>query len=296
DRGVDALDVRSVGEPRPLLLGSRSRQCLPRGLEIAREGIERRLRDDVLLEKLGLPVIVLLRELELRGSPFSGRRRLVEGGFQLLDVLLGFRQRRLLLVDDILVRLGIDTKQGVAFLERCVRLHRYLDHAPPHRRQHGGHREVDAGVVGEGVIVVHDQQDQGDANDPAQRRRRERQLVDRYLENLEDRVAERNVDQGQQELHYRSPAMSLPSSSATRRRRSSNSLELAAGPAPDAGACDENPQPRSGRYDIAQIHRNGHSACSVNRLTHPAAWIASWWGWSRFFAIRYGISWMAMMP
>jgi hypothetical protein len=23
---------------------------------------------------------------------------------------------------------------------------------------------------------------------------------------------------------------------------------------------------------------DGHSACSVNRLSHPAAWIASWWG------------------
>jgi hypothetical protein len=30
------------------------------------------------------------------------------------------------------------------------------------------------------------------------------------------------------------------------------------------------PQPRSGRYVTAQIQRNGHRACSVNRLTHPA--------------------------
>lgn len=31
-------------------------------------------------------------------------------------------------------------------------------------------------------------------------------------------------------------------------------------------------------HDVTVIHRNGHSACSVNRLTHPAAWMASWWG------------------
>src|SRR4029077_11784732 len=125
---------------------------------------------------------------------------------------------------------------------------------------------------------------------------RERPLVDRYPENLEHHVAERDVDQDEQEFHQRSPVRMLLSSSATRRRRSSNPLAFAAdcGPAPPDW-CDI-PQPRSGRYAIAQIQRNGHSACRVNRLTHPAAWIASAWGCSRDSAIFAGMSWIAMMP
>ena len=41
DRGVDAFDVRGVGEPRAFLLGPRPHQALFRRFEIAREGIER---------------------------------------------------------------------------------------------------------------------------------------------------------------------------------------------------------------------------------------------------------------
>ena len=37
-------------------------------------------------------------------------------------------------------------------------------------------------------------------------------------------------------------------------------------------------EPRSGRYAMAQIQRNGHRTWRVNRLTQPAAWIASWCG------------------
>ena len=66
----------------------------------------------------------------------------------------------------------------------------------------------------------------------------------------------------------------LFSNSAMRRRRSSISLVLLGAPPVDL----EKPQPRSGRYAIAQIQRNGHSTCSMNRLTQPAAWIASSWG------------------
>jgi hypothetical protein len=104
------------------------------------------------------PVVVLLRQLELGSGPFGARGRLVERGLHLLDVLLGFRQRCLLLLDDVFVGLRIDAEQHVAFLERRVGLHRHLDHPPMHRRQHRRHREIDAGVLGEGMIVVHDQQ------------------------------------------------------------------------------------------------------------------------------------------
>src|SRR5262249_37279298 len=164
------------------------------------------------------------------------------------------------------------------------------------RRKHRRHGKIDAGIGGEGMIVVHDQQQQCNADDPAQRRGRKRPLVDRYPEYFEGCVADRDVDQDEQEFHYCSPVLTLFSSAATRRRKSSSSFTMAAGSAPGPVDRCENPQPRSGRYVIAQIHRNGHRTCSVNRLTQPAAWIASWWGWWRDSAIFAGMSWIAMMP
>ena len=79
------------------------------------------------------------------------------------------------------------------------------------------------------MIVVHDQQQQGNADDSAQRRGRQRPLIDRDPENLEHHVADRDVGQDEQEFHYRSPVLVLLSSAVTRRRKSSNSLEGAAG-------------------------------------------------------------------
>src|SRR5262249_49849923 len=254
------------------------RQRLSRGFEVAGIGIERRLRDDPLLEQLGLAVVVLLRQIELRVGFFSAGGRLIERGLELHHVLLGFREQSLLLVDDVLVRLRVDAEQHIPFLERHVRLHRHLDHAAPDRRKQRRHGKIDAGILRKRMIVVHDQQQQCDADDPAQRRGRKRPLVDRYPEDLEGYVADRDVDQDEQEFHYCSPVLTLFSSAATRRRKSSRSLDLSAAAPPSAGDRCEIPQPRSGRYAIAQIQRNGHSACSVNRLTHPAAWIASWWG------------------
>jgi hypothetical protein len=55
----------------------------------------------------------LLRHLELRRSPFSAGGRLVERGLELLELLLGFRQRRLLLVEDVLAGLRIDAGQRI---------------------------------------------------------------------------------------------------------------------------------------------------------------------------------------
>ena len=78
DRGIDALDIRRIGEPRALLLGSRPRQRLCRRFQIARKGVERGLRDDLLFEQFGLAIIVLLRQLALRIGLFGGSRRLIE--------------------------------------------------------------------------------------------------------------------------------------------------------------------------------------------------------------------------
>src|SRR5262249_25843218 len=239
---------------------------------------EGRLGDDPLLEQLGLPVVVLLRQRELRIGFFGRCRCLIERGLELPHVLFGLRERGLLLLDHVLVGLRVDAKQHIPFLERGVLLRWHFDHPTSHGRQHRRHCKIDAGILRKGMIVVHDQQQQRDADDPAQRRGRKRPLVDRYPENLEGYVADRDVDQDEQEFHYRAPVLWLFSSSATRRRKSSRSLDLSAAAPPSAGDRCEIPQPRSGRYAIAQIQRNGHSACSVNRLTHPAAWIASWWG------------------
>jgi hypothetical protein len=81
-------------------------------------------------------------------------------------------------------------------------------------------------------------------------------LIDWYLEDFEDEDAKRDVGKSEQPLHGYPPILVLPfSSSEMRRRMSSISLAVTAGAASDL----EKPQPRSGRYAIAQIQRNGHS-------------------------------------
>ena len=82
--------------------------------DCACEGIQRDLRDDLLREQFGLPIVVLLRQQALRLGLLGACGRLVEGGLQLHDVLLGVRELGLLLVDDVLVRPGIDPEQLVA--------------------------------------------------------------------------------------------------------------------------------------------------------------------------------------
>src|SRR5262249_2201004 len=97
-------------------------------------------------------------------------------------------------------------------------------------------------------------------------------LVDRYSEDSEDRHAKCDIDGNEQEFHDYPPALvRLFSSSVMRRRRSSISFVFGGGSA----LAPEKPQPRSGWYAIAQIQSNGHSTCRVNRLTQPAAWMAS---------------------
>ena len=48
DAGIDPFDIGGIGEPGAFLLGFCSRQALLCCLEIAGEGIERRLGDDPL--------------------------------------------------------------------------------------------------------------------------------------------------------------------------------------------------------------------------------------------------------
>src|SRR5262249_45784197 len=56
-----------------------TRQTLPRRFEVTRVGIEGRLGDHFLFEKLRLSVVILLCQLKLCVRPVSFRRRLVEG-------------------------------------------------------------------------------------------------------------------------------------------------------------------------------------------------------------------------
>src|SRR5262245_55769384 len=142
------------------------------------------------------------------------------------------------------------------------------------------------------MVVVHDQKQKRDTDDSTERRRRKAPLVHRYSENFEDRITERDVYEDEQEFHQRSPTPSVLlalifvstncasvmalsagasdfgrfSSVAIRWRRSATSLARA--DCPDCvSVCEpEKPHPRSGRYAIAHIHRNGHSTCRVKRL------------------------------
>jgi hypothetical protein len=52
----------------------------------------------------------LLRQLELRIRPSSRRGRLIQRCLQLIDLLFSVRQRRFLLVYDVLERFWVDTK------------------------------------------------------------------------------------------------------------------------------------------------------------------------------------------
>ena len=61
-------------------------------------------------KQLRLAVVILLREFELRFGFLNSRRSLGERGLELFDVLFGFHEQRLLLIDDILVRPWIDTE------------------------------------------------------------------------------------------------------------------------------------------------------------------------------------------
>ena len=142
-----------------------------------------------------MPIVVLLRQRDLRIGSFGPRGGLVERGLDLPHVLLGLRKRSLLLLNDVFVRLRINAKQHIPFLKGSVLLHRYLDHAALHRRQHRCHRKIDARIFRKRMIVVHNQQQQRDADDPTERRGRERPLIDRYPKKLENHVTDRNIDQ-----------------------------------------------------------------------------------------------------
>src|SRR5262249_8281183 len=102
-------------------------------------------------------IIIVLRQLALRISPFRFRTRFIKRLLELSDLLLGFRQRCCLLVDNILEWFRIDTEKDVSVLEWSVRLDRHFGDAPPHSRKYRSHRVVDASVGCEWVIVAHAQ-------------------------------------------------------------------------------------------------------------------------------------------
>jgi hypothetical protein len=250
----------------------RRRQGLFRSVQVSGVGVEGCLGDDVLLKQFGLTIKVLLRQLELRIRPCGRCSRLVERGFEFIDFLFSIGERRFLLVNDVLVWFRFNTEKDVAFLKQRVYPNRHFNHAPLYGGQYRGHREVDARVGRKGMIVVHNKKQQKNTDYSTQHRRGKRPLVDRDSEELEDGDANCNVNERQQNLHDQPPAFVLFfSSSATLRRKSSISVAVPDDPA----AVWENPQPRSGWYAIAQIQRNGHNTWRVNRLTQPAAWIAS---------------------
>jgi hypothetical protein len=125
-------------------LASRARSCaacscrlLSGRLQIPRKGIERDPRDDLLGEQLSFPIVVLLRQQTLRLGAFGAGGRLVKRGLQFSDVLLGLRELRPLLVEDVLLRLGIDPKQLVEEAELLARVSLSVS-SRPMRLQLGG--------------------------------------------------------------------------------------------------------------------------------------------------------------
>ena len=91
------------------------------------------------MEQLGLPIVVLLRQRELRIDPFGRGRGLVERGLELPHVLLGLGERGLFLLDHVFEGLWIDAKQYIAFLERSILLHWDLGDPAPYGWRHGRH-------------------------------------------------------------------------------------------------------------------------------------------------------------
>jgi hypothetical protein len=74
NRGGLAADVGLVGEPRPRLGSFRLRHRLLRRLEVARGAIQSRLRNDLLVEQLGLTSKVGLGKMRLDVGLFDAGR------------------------------------------------------------------------------------------------------------------------------------------------------------------------------------------------------------------------------
>src|SRR5262245_56463086 len=140
-----------------------------------------------------LPVVVLLGEVYLRLNFGDVRGCLLERGLELLDVLLGLSQRRLLLLENVLVRLGIDLEEHVPFLEWNVGRDWNLGHHASDGRKDRRRVEIQPCLPGEGMVVIHDKKDEADEQDAAEHCRRDRPLVYWYTEDPEDRVADRGI-------------------------------------------------------------------------------------------------------
>src|SRR5262249_5047852 len=121
------------------------------------------------------------------------------------NALLGLRQECFFLIDDVLVRFGIQSKKHVPLLQRDVRCDRHVDDATPDAGQNRRYRKVDPRSGRERMIIAHYYQQQRTSNDPAKCCSRKRPLIHGYAEELENYVADRDVSQNEQEFHRRPP-------------------------------------------------------------------------------------------
>src|SRR6516165_9157160 len=216
DQGVLATDLGFISEARLFQCCLRLGQGLFCRIDIARRDVEGGLGDHLLLEQLRLPVVIFLGERELNFDLLDHRGGLVIGGLELLDGLLSFRKLRRFLIYYVLVGPRIDFKKYIALLQRSVNLDWNLDHPPFHVGHDRGGREVNADAGGEGIVVVHDQQNAGDQEDASQNGGRQSPLVDRDPEDLAHCHADPGVSQYHQEFHYRAlrPGSNLPINSS----------------------------------------------------------------------------------
>jgi hypothetical protein len=154
DGGMFAIDYRAIGLLGTILCGDSPGHGLFCRVEVARCGVERRLRDDVLLEQRRLTVVVFLGKLQLRLGLFGRRRCLIDGRLELGNVGLGISQSRLLFRDSVLIWLGIDLEQNFAGLEMLVGtvFDRHLDHTAADAGQYRRYREVNARIVENGWL------------------------------------------------------------------------------------------------------------------------------------------------
>jgi hypothetical protein len=155
---VDAAYFRCIGEPRPFSGSFRSSEHLPRRFKVTQCRVKRCLRDDLFLEQLKLPVVGLLGKFEFSPGLRDRGERLVMGGIEQLDVLLGLREKRFLLIYDGLIRTRVQSEKHVALLQRYVGLHCDFDHDPLDSRSDRCRVEIEPSVCRQRMIVVHPEQ------------------------------------------------------------------------------------------------------------------------------------------
>ena len=96
--------------------------------------------------------------------------------------LNGSGERRLLGLHSVFEGFRINAKEDVPGFHEGVRFDRHLDHHPADGGNDRCGVKVEPRLTGEGVIVVHAQQQRPDQEDAAQRGREQREAVDWDLE------------------------------------------------------------------------------------------------------------------